>query len=63
MIGYSKHFDFCDWKSAFETYYKETDSNKVFIVSIHPYSSGYWIVRAGSPTTEYDFKNYYNTRQ
>jgi hypothetical protein len=39
------HFEFKDWKEAFQTYYKEVekDPSLQLILSTHPYSSGYWI--------------------
>jgi hypothetical protein len=41
----TKHFEFNEWEAAFKTFYedKEANPNKVLVVSIHPYSSGYWI--------------------
>lgn len=48
----SAYFDFLDWHSAFSTYDMAVVSygkDKVqFVVSEHPYTSGYWIEDAGN---------------
>lgn len=39
------HFEFNDWESAFELFYrrKERDESLAFVVSTAPEVSGYWI--------------------
>lgn len=47
-------FDFCDWKDAFETFYrkKRMDLSYCLVISTHWASSGYWVERnaKGNPT-------------
>lgn len=39
------HFEFNEWKEAFETFYrrKAKDDTLAFVISTEPYASGYWI--------------------
>lgn len=41
------HFDFKDWRDAFDTFYrwKKKDSAFCLVVSTNSYTSGYWIER------------------
>lgn len=44
------HFDFKDWREAFATFYRKKAKDKTFclVISLHPYSSGYWIERGAT---------------
>jgi hypothetical protein len=39
------HFEFKDWESAFELFYrrKQRDDSLVFVISTASYVSGYWV--------------------